>query len=537
MDCDVLIVGAGPTGLMLANQLGAPRRAHADHRPPCRPRARDAGAGRAGAHAGDLFEAGRRRSRARARQARRRRQHVGGGPQHGARAAGGRRARGSAPIPTSWCSARTTTRSILGERLRDFGLAVQWNTELLALDADARARHRHAAASPTAATRDDHAPPGWPAATARTARCASRAASAFPARPTSTCSSSPTWRRPAAWCPTSSTSTCAGRASTCCSRCAAQDHWRIVGILPPALRGREDVRFDDVVPSLREEAGAGPRLQGVQLVLHLPHPSPRRLALPRAPRFLLGDAAHIHSPVGAQGMNTGLQDAYNLGWKLALVAQGRADAALLDSYEDERLPVAQRLLDTTDRGFKLVVSDSWLAGLLRTQVLARVGALAMGRAAHPGSRRSAPISQIGIHYRASALSVSLDEPACRGRAARRRPLSLAAAALRGGRAAGGPVRQARRHCVSICSCSGSRRRRQPLLASAELRAHPRRAFGRPDNAAELARQKLPMPSFYLLRPDGYVGAVRRAARPRGPCAPCGRALGLANAPSWIGRRA
>ena len=73
---------------------------------------------------------------------------------------------------------------------------------------------------------------------------------------------------------------------------------------------------------------------------------------------MLGDAAHVHSPVGAQGMNTGLQDAYNLAWKLALVANGQADAALLDTYEEERLPVAQRLLNTTDRAFRLVVSDS-----------------------------------------------------------------------------------------------------------------------------------------------------------------------------------
>ena len=58
--------------------------------------------------------------------------------------------------------------------------------------------------------------------------------------------------------------------------------------------------------------------------------------------FLLGDAAHVHSPMGAQGMNTGLQDAYNLAWKLALVIKGRADAALLDTYEQERMPVAQR---------------------------------------------------------------------------------------------------------------------------------------------------------------------------------------------------
>ena len=75
-------------------------------------------------------------------------------------------------------------------------------------------------------------------------------------------------------------------------------------------------------------------------------------------------------------MNTGLQDAYNLAWKLALVVKGEADAALLDSYEAERLPVARRLLETTDRG---------LQG-------GRVGQLARRAAAHQdtgaGSRRS-----------------------------------------------------------------------------------------------------------------------------------------------------
>ena len=54
-----------------------------------------------------------------------------------------------------------------------------------------------------------------------------------------------------------------------------KDHWRVVGILPPELRGRDDLTFDDVVPSLRDEAGAALALQGVHLVLDLPHPSPR----------------------------------------------------------------------------------------------------------------------------------------------------------------------------------------------------------------------------------------------------------------------
>ena len=123
--------------------------------------------------------------------------------------------------------------------------------------------------------------------------------------------------------------------------------------------------------------------------------------------FLLGDAAHIHSPVGAQGMNTGLQDAYNLAWKLALVASGRADPALLDSYEDERIPIARRLLNTTDRAFRLVVSDNPLAGVFRTEILARIAAFAMSR---ESIQRFAfrTVSQTGLEYREGPLSESLE---------------------------------------------------------------------------------------------------------------------------------
>ena len=64
--------------------------------------------------------------------------------------------------------------------------------------------------------------------------------------------------------------------------------------------------------------------------------------------FLAGDAAHVHSPAGGQGMNTGIQDAYNLGWKLAAVIDGAAEA-LLDTYEEERLPVAANVLGLSTR--------------------------------------------------------------------------------------------------------------------------------------------------------------------------------------------
>jgi 2-polyprenyl-6-methoxyphenol hydroxylase-like FAD-dependent oxidoreductase len=116
--------------------------------------------------------------------------------------------------------------------------------------------------------------------------------------------------------------------------------------------------------------------------------------------FLAGDAAHVHSPAGAQGMNTGIQDAWNLGWKLALVADGTADPALLDSYEAERQPVGRDVLRFTDRAFTIATSANSLVGLLRAHVAPRlIGAVlrsVRGRAV--GFRA---LSQLAIGYRAS----------------------------------------------------------------------------------------------------------------------------------------
>src|SRR5688572_24940655 len=146
------------------------------------------------------------------------------------------------------------------------------------------------------------------------------------------------------------------------------NHWRVVGILPEHLRGRDDLTFEEVIPSLHRQAQESLSFSNCSWfsTYRIHHRAAARFRNGRC--FLLGDAAHIHSPVGAQGMNTGLQDAYNLAWKLALVVQGRADASLLDSYEAERQPVAHRLLDTTDRGFRLVVSDSPWAEIGRAHV-------------------------------------------------------------------------------------------------------------------------------------------------------------------------
>ncbi|MGZ3441095.1 MAG: FAD-dependent monooxygenase, partial [Polyangia bacterium] len=117
-----------------------------------------------------------------------------------------------------------------------------------------------------------------------------------------------------------------------------------------------------------------------------------------------GDAAHIHSPAGGQGMNTGIQDAINLGWKLALVARGEAPATLLDSYDEERRPVGQRLLQFTDRLFSLVTSPNPLVVWARNRLVPLFAPRLMRT---PARRKLAFrfVSQLGIHYRGSSLAV------------------------------------------------------------------------------------------------------------------------------------
>ncbi|XYJ08629.1 FAD-dependent monooxygenase [Telluria sp. B2] len=119
--------------------------------------------------------------------------------------------------------------------------------------------------------------------------------------------------------------------------------------------------------------------------------------------FLVGDAGHIHSPAGGQGMNTGIGDAINLAWKLAAVVQGRAPDSLLDSYEAERLPFARRLVETTDRVFGFLTADGPVAEIVRTGIAPRIMPLI---AKLPVTREYffRTISQTVLHYRHAPLN-------------------------------------------------------------------------------------------------------------------------------------
>ena len=279
------------------------------------------------------------------------------------------------------------------------------------------------------------------------------------------------------------------------------DHWRVVGIVPADLRARDDLDFDALEPSVRKEVGSPLQFQACSWF------STYRIHHRRAERFrdrrcfLLGDAAHIHSPVGAQGMNTGLQDAYNLAWKLALVTSGRAGENLLDSYAIERVPVADRLLTTTDQAFSAIVSDRWLAGLFRTRLVPRLLAFMMSR---DRTRKFMfrTISQIGIHYPGSPLSQTLARlPRGAPRAGDRFPW------LRLKFSPNGPTEDlferlddTRFNLIVI----GQTSLPEALGDHGDLvLCHS--VADDPANDLELGRARIPKPFFYLLRPDGHVG--------------------------------
>src|SRR5690625_1227512 len=120
----------------------------------------------------------------------------------------------------------------------------------------------------------------------------------------------------------------------------------------------------------------------------------------KGPTFLAGDAAHVHSPLGGQGMNTGLQDSHHLANLLADVASGHLVSAALEGYERERMPIARKLIDVTDRAFGLIARPGRGLALLRRRVSGAFAGLAPALLASPmGRRLGGLLGQYRIRYR------------------------------------------------------------------------------------------------------------------------------------------
>lgn len=176
---------------------------------------------------------------------------------------------------------------------------------------------------------------------------------------------------------------------------------RLIGLIPERFAQREDITFDDIRGDVQTLAGIEVAHVNWFSRYRVHHRVADRFGRGRC--FLAGDAGHIHSPAGGLGMNTGIGDAINLSWKLAAVLQGRAPAALLDTYETERIGFARQLVATTDRAFRAMAGGGWFSRLMRRGVVPTVLPLVADFA---GARRTLfrTVSQIRIAYRRSAIS-------------------------------------------------------------------------------------------------------------------------------------
>src|SRR3989454_10265008 len=177
---------------------------------------------------------------------------------------------------------------------------------------------------------------------------------------------------------------------------------RLIGtIRPGAEKEGEHLGWEDVGKNVLQRLRIDVRRVNWFSTYRVHHRVADRFRTGRA--FLVGDAAHIHSPVGGQGMNTGIGDAVNLAWKLAAVVRGDADQAILDTYETERIAFARRLVATTDHAFTGVTSSSAFRRALRLHLVPVViPSLFAFRAIRRLAFRT--VSQTAVNYRGSALS-------------------------------------------------------------------------------------------------------------------------------------
>ncbi len=185
---------------------------------------------------------------------------------------------------------------------------------------------------------------------------------------------------------------------------SGENHYRIVGTFPEGHEADpEDILYEEIERQIKLDTEMDLDISHVTWfsVYKVHSRAVNKFSEGRC--FVAGDAAHIHTPAGAQGMNTGIQDGYNLAWKLALVCKGLAEPKLLETYNEERLPNARQLLRTTDRLFQFGASDEWFVSYFRTHIFPHILGLALSfdvvkKAIFP------LVSQIAINYRESSIS-------------------------------------------------------------------------------------------------------------------------------------
>jgi 2-polyprenyl-6-methoxyphenol hydroxylase-like FAD-dependent oxidoreductase len=221
--------------------------------------------------------------------------------------------------------------------------------------------------------------------------------------------------------------------------------------------------------------------------------------------FLAGDAAHIHSPAGGQGMNTGMQDAFNLGWKLALACRAEAGDALLDSYNAERHPVGAAVISFSTRLTKVSTLESPALRFLRNR--AAHAATALAPVAHA---LASSIEEVSITYRKSPAVVA--GPGHHGlRAGDHFPDQVSSELAGAVNAPGHVLVTVAREPIAPARPAAPGLRQ--VLVSPAAHGSGYDAVVRDDDGRISTALRLNRSARVMIRPDGYVGAIAEAADP------------------------
>ncbi|WP_411842568.1 FAD-dependent monooxygenase [Salinicoccus sp. HZC-1] len=177
---------------------------------------------------------------------------------------------------------------------------------------------------------------------------------------------------------------------------------RIIGLVPEqVVEKKEEARYKDVEDYVKNQVGVTAETVNWFSTYKVHHRVSEHFRKGKV--FLAGDAGHIHSPAGGQGMNTGIGDAMNLSWKLGKVIDGKMDEKILESYEEERIPFARLLVSTTDQVFKSIISDGPFSEIIRNVFMSNV-APNLVRIKAMRRMMFRLVSQIHIDYDNSMLS-------------------------------------------------------------------------------------------------------------------------------------
>ncbi len=265
---------------------------------------------------------------------------------------------------------------------------------------------------------------------------------------------------------------------------------RIVGSIPKNLIDKEDINFADMESAIKEAVAFPLEIEKMNWfsIYKLHHRSVQKFNDGNC--FLAGDAAHIHSPAGGQGMNTGLQDAYNLTWKLSLVIKGITNEKLLDTYNEERLPFAKWLLKFTDRAFSIMTSTNLFVSWLRNTVIPLFVKFFLGKP-FVKSRIFNTISQLQWAYKNCSLSKNSSSQKLKFNAGDRLPYILL-----------GQEKQ------SIYKLLTAPVFHLLVIGAAKPVLQPNEMIKTIELSIEEWKEKgVTKPLFILVRPDNYIGLI------------------------------